>query len=177
MKILGGRAGVAIATAAGAALTVVGPVQTASAITTYKVDSNCDHKSCAVGYSGRLHIFYNSKENNGYYSGMAHFYGNVYDYAGETVSYNGATATRYDYVFGKNVLGNTASGTGQAVKNNAAMVENCAPYDGYRVYYNSGYQGSSQYFDHTYGSVNCAGGVSVNLNSTLKNENASQHFA
>ncbi|MEU3553483.1 hypothetical protein [Streptomyces fragilis] len=177
MKTLGRYAGASLATAVGAALAVLGPVQTASAVTTYKVNNNCDYRSCAIGYSGRLFLYYNSKENDGYYSGLAHFYGNVYDYAGETVSPNGAIAVRYDFVFGKNNVGNTASGTGVAVKNNAAMVENCAPYDGYRVYYNSGYQGSSQYFDHTYGSVNCAGGKSVNLNSTLKNNNASQHFA
>ncbi|WP_230396274.1 hypothetical protein [Streptomyces blattellae] len=60
------------------------------------------------------------------------------------------------------------------MKNNAASVQNCSSVDNYRVYYNSGYGGTSQYFAHRdpYGSCKL-----TNLISALKNENASQHFA
>ncbi|MFJ8149874.1 hypothetical protein ACIQ8D_07310 [Streptomyces sp. NPDC096094] len=177
MKMFNKRVGAALATIAATAAALLGTAPTANAAT-YKVDNNCGYKVCAIeNAGGQLNLHYNSIANDGYYSGVAHFYGNVYNYAGETVSANGATAQTYNFVFGKNVVGNTAAGTGQAVKNNAASVENCGPWDAYRVYYNSGYQGSSQYFAHTNGSQYCAGGKLVDLNSTLKNNNASQHFA
>ncbi|WP_392670809.1 hypothetical protein [Streptomyces sp. LN785] len=150
------------------------PIQPAAADSTVKVDSNCDFQNCT---SGDLDLHYNSIENDGYYSGVASFYGNIPSYYGQDVSPNGAVVVHYLYVFGNNVVGEKASGTGLGVKNAAASVENCAQYDSYRVYYNSSYQGASQYFADTQGSLYCAGGKIANLNSTLKNQNASQHFA
>ncbi|WP_405643088.1 hypothetical protein [Streptomyces uncialis] len=177
--MLNKRAQFALAAAAGTIVAVLGPAQSASAaIPTQNADSNCDYRSCPVGHAGQFHLHYNSKENDGYYSGTASFYGNVTNYAGETYGHNGgANPVHYKFVFGKNSAGLNGPGTGQAVKNNAASAENCSPWDSYRVYFNSGYQGSSQYFSHTNGSHLCAGGVHMNLNATLKNNNASQHFA
>ncbi|MCL7427142.1 MULTISPECIES: hypothetical protein [unclassified Streptomyces] len=177
MKMFNKRVSAVFVTTAATAAALLVTAPTANAAT-YNVDNNCGYKVCGIeNAGGQLNVHYNSIANDGYYSGRAHFYGNVYNYAGETVSANGATSQTYNFVFGKNNVGNTAPGTGQAVKNNAASVENCGPYDAYRIYYNSGYQGSSQYFAHTNGSQYCAGGKIVDLNSTLKNNNASQHFA
>ncbi|GGX06912.1 hypothetical protein [Streptomyces lomondensis] len=60
------------------------------------------------------------------------------------------------------------------MKNNAASVQNCARADNYRVYYNSGYGGTSQYSakNGPYGDCNI-----TDLISALKNSNASSHFA
>jgi hypothetical protein len=56
------------------------------------------------------------------------------------------------------------AGAGQDVKNNAASVHNYSTVTG-DIYYNSNQQGAVQ---------KIAGNSSANLNSTLKNENASQ---
>ncbi|MDX2294424.1 MULTISPECIES: hypothetical protein [Streptomyces] len=151
--------------AAMAAASLLFSTQSASAVA---ISDNCDVMPCSFG---DLHLYYNSIENDGYDSARASFYGNIPSYAGGQYG-----AIIYTYVFGKNSSGYTASGTGKGVKNAAASAQNCAQYDSYRVYYNSSYQGASQYFNETYG-VYCAGGKQVNLNSTLKNQNASQHFA
>ncbi|WP_153542234.1 hypothetical protein [Streptomyces sp. RB17] len=58
------------------------------------------------------------------------------------------------------------------MKKGAASANNCSDVDGYRVYYKTGYLGHSQSIPHYYG---C--GSSTNLDSTLKNNNASSHFA
>ncbi|WP_406287937.1 hypothetical protein [Streptomyces sp. NBC_00209] len=152
------------------------PAQPSMADTTTNVSDNCDTYNSGCSY-GDLDIHYNTIAYDGYYSAIASFYGNVYSYAGKDVSPNGAVVIHYKYVFGKNVNGVKASGTGAAVKNQGGSVENCAPADSYRVYYNSGYAGSSQYFQSTYGGLYCQGAKYVDLNSTLHNNNASQHFA
>ncbi|KOU85245.1 hypothetical protein ADK94_16635 [Streptomyces sp. XY593] len=107
-------------------------------------------------------------KDGSYTSSWAQFYGNVSDYTG-TSQYQGSTLTTFRYVF-------NGSGTGswQYMKNNAASVQNCSGTDAYRVYFNSGYGGTSQYFQkrEPYGSCPWS-----NLISALKNENASQHFA
>ena len=135
------------------------------------VSDNCDVPWINCSY-GDLWLFYNSKslaiKDGRIVSAYATFYGNVNDYWG-TQSYNGgSTLVTYRYVFDS-----ADSGHGQYVKNNAASVQNCASADNYRVYYNSGYGGTSQYF--------AAGGGwgcnHVDLISALKNNNASQHFA
>ncbi|MEV0929063.1 hypothetical protein AB0I99_28830 [Streptomyces spongiicola] len=142
------------------------PIQQAAAVA---ISDNCDVMPCSYG---DLHLHYNSVEHGGSYSARASFYGNIPSY------YGGMYANiSFTYIFGKNSLGQNTADTGKGVKNAAASVENCAPYDSYRVYYNSNYQGASQYFADTLGSQFCAGGKLVNLNSTLKNQNASQHFA
>ena len=56
------------------------------------------------------------------------------------------------------------AGAGQVVKNNAASVHNYSPVIG-DIYFNSNQAGPKQQI---------AGNTSANLNSTLKNENASQ---
>ncbi|MET8416471.1 peptidase inhibitor family I36 protein [Streptomyces sp. NPDC005134] len=70
------------------------------------------------------------------------------------------------YAFSISSYGGSA-GAGQFVKNNAASVENLNLNYRYRVYYNSNYSGAYQ----TVGTEAWA-----NLNSTLKNENASGAF-
>ncbi|MCQ1576627.1 hypothetical protein [Streptomyces parvus] len=160
-----------------ASLALLSPMQPAAAVESYdSVSDNCDIPQNKCSY-GDLHLHYNTIAHGGYSSARASFYGNIYNYAGQSVSPNGAVVVHYKFVFGKNSSGNNASGTNVAVKNQAGSVENCAPADSYRVYYNSGYAGSSQFFWHTFGSVYCAGGKQVDLNSKLHNNNASQHFA
>lgn len=137
----------------------------------YKVTDNCDVPWITCS-EGDLWLLYNSKElavsGGRYLSSWSSFYGNVSDYYG-TSQYQGSTLSTYRYVFNGN-----GNGSGQYTKNNAASVQNCAPADNYRVYYNSGYGGTSQYFAHNdpYGDCNL-----TNLISALKNNNASQHFA
>ncbi|MFF5515409.1 hypothetical protein [Streptomyces coeruleorubidus] len=137
----------------------------------YKVTDNCDVPWITCSY-GDLWLFYNSKEiavQDGYIkSAFTTFYGNVYDHWG-TSQYQGSSLTTYRYVFG-----NGGNGNGAYMKNNSASVQNCARDDNYRVYYSSGYGGTSQYFakNGPYGDCNI-----TNLISALKNNNASSHFA
>ncbi|HEY9369444.1 hypothetical protein [Streptomyces sp.] len=160
------RAAVVAMTASVGLMAAVTPAHAAE----YNVTDNCSVPwiSCS---EGDLWLLYNSKElaiQDGHYiTSWAQFYGNVSDYWG-TSQYQGSTLTTYRYVFNGN-----GNGAWQYVKNNAASVENCGV-DNYRVYYNSGYGGTSQYFAHRepWGDCNL-----TNLISALKNENASQHFA
>ncbi|MFJ4534365.1 hypothetical protein ACIP39_00070 [Streptomyces tibetensis] len=154
--------------AAGAALLFgAAPAQAA----TYNVSDNCDVPWITCSY-GDLWLFYNSKDiavQDGYIkSAFTTFYSNVSDHWG-TSQYQGSSLTTYRYVFG-----NGGNGNGQYMKNNAASVQNCAEDDNYRVYYNSGYGGTSQYFakNGPYGDCNI-----TDLISALKNNNASSHFA
>lgn len=155
------------ALAAGAAVLV--SAGTAEAATTVKVTSNCD--VYGVNCDGDIWMVYNSKEiavvDGVIKSSYATFYGNIPDFAGRS-KYVGSTLYNYVYVFG-----NGGNGAGQAVKNNAASVRNCSSVDNYRVYYYSDFDGHSQYFAHA-SPYNCP---FVNLDSTLKNENASLHFS
>jgi len=81
--------------------------------------------------------------------------GSVSDFAGSISDY-GST-----YVFK-----GPGAGQGTRVKNEAASVWN-RTFGSVRVYYNSGYSGANQAI---------APGAKVNLNSTLKNQNASHKF-
>ncbi|MFJ8789468.1 hypothetical protein [Streptomyces sp. NPDC102462] len=162
------RAGAAVSAFAAAAAVLAG-AGPAEAATTVKVTSNCD--VYGVTCTGDLWMVYNSKDlalnGDRIVSSWADFYGNIPDFAGRS-KYVGSDLYNYVYVFNGN-----GNGSGQAVKNNAASVRNCAPADNYRVYYNSDYLGHSQYFGHA-SAYDCP---FVNLDSTLKNENASAHFA
>ncbi|MET9252315.1 hypothetical protein [Streptomyces sp. NPDC003717] len=156
------------ATAALAAvLGTAGPAQAAE----YKVSDNCDVPWITCSY-GDLWLFYNSKElavQGGYIkSAYATFYSNVSDFYG-TSQYQGSSLTTYRYAFG-----NGGNGNGAYVKNNAASVQNCSSVDNYRVYFNSGYGGTSQYFAKNGPYEDCN---LTNLVSALKNNNASSHFA
>ncbi|CAL2060009.1 MULTISPECIES: hypothetical protein [Streptomyces] len=139
---------------------------------TYSVTSNCDVSWISCANEPDLWEMYNSKANSGsggnYTTSWASFYGDVDDYSG-TSQYQGSTLETYRYVFNGN-----GSGSGQAVKNNAGSIQNCSETDNYRVYYNSSYAGHSQYIGHrdAYGSC-----VWDDLDSTLQNNEASQHFA
>jgi hypothetical protein len=153
-----------------AAAAVMATAQPANAAE-YTVTDNCDVPWITCSY-GDLWLFYNSKDiaiQDGYIkSAYTTFYGNVSDHWG-TSQYQGSSLTTYRYVFG-----NGGNGNGQYMKNNAASVQNCARDDNYRVYYNSGYGGTSQYFakNGPYGDCNI-----TDLISALKNNNASSHFA
>ncbi|MCJ0869487.1 hypothetical protein [Streptomyces sp. AP-93] len=167
MNNLTRRAGTALAVTA-AALALMSPAAAAHTAPG-TVSDNCDVPwiNCT---EGDLWLFYNSKElavkDGMYVSAAARFWGNVNNYEGSS-GYQGSTLVTYRYVFD-----GAANGHGQYVKNNAASVENCAAADNYRVYYNSGYGGTSQYIGAVGWGCNW-----VNLISALKNNNASQHFA
>lgn len=137
----------------------------------YEVTSNCDVQWITCS-QGDLWLLYNSKElavsGDKYITSWATFYGNVSDYWG-TSQYQGSALTTYRYVFNGN-----GTGAWKYVKNAAASVQNCSSIDNYRVYYASGYGGTSQYFAHRASFGDCQ---LINLISALKNENASQHFA
>jgi hypothetical protein len=148
-----------------AVMATAGPAHAAE----FKVTENCDVPWITCS-SGDLVLWYNSKEivQDGD-SAFTAFYGDVYDHWG-TSQYQGSTLSTYRYVFGHG-----GNGNGQYTKNNAASVENSSEVDNYRVYYNSGYSGTSQYFaknDLWDGQDNL-----VNLITALKNNNASSHFA
>ncbi|WP_329311188.1 hypothetical protein [Streptomyces sp. NBC_01262] len=91
------------------------------------------------------------------------------NYGGSASSFGGTidnyTTSSVIYVFGGTVQ--ASGGYGYAVKNNAAS--GCVDSDtyNYKVFYNSYQGGTSQTFAH---------GVCQNLNSSLKNENASQDW-
>ncbi|MEV6793689.1 hypothetical protein AB0M87_17170 [Streptomyces sp. NPDC051320] len=73
------------------------------------------------------------------------------------------------YKFSASTSPNGGNGAGQAVKNNAASIDNWDPNFDFRVYYNSDY--SARYASQTipvYGEAN--------LNSQMKNQNASGNF-
>lgn len=165
-----GTAVVVMAAAATLPILTAGPASAATL--NYNVSSNCatypEHCSGGEVVDDPLYVNYHSADSNGNVSGsFAEFYGDVYNYASDT-THSENTDYVYHYVF----LSGYGDGSGQAVKNNAASANNCSTVDGYRIYYSSGYSGHSQYIDHYYG---CS--FNVNLDSTLKNENASQHFA
>lgn len=98
--------------------------------------------------SGEFCLYYNSDNA-----------GSVSDFTGSIPDYGASQPGCYEF---------KGSGTGQGlcVKNRAASVWNRSSRT-VRVYYNSGYGGSSQTF---------VSGARGNLNSTLKNENASHEF-
>jgi hypothetical protein len=158
----------AFAVTAAALLATATPAHAA----TYNVTSNCDVPWINCSTEPDLWLLYNSKayaiQNGTYVTSWATFRGNVPDYWG-TSQYQGSTLTTYRFVFNGN-----GNGAWQYVKNNAASVQNCSEVDNYRVYYNSDYAGHSQYFGHRDPYGDC---VLTDLDSTLKNENASQHFA
>jgi hypothetical protein len=96
--------------------------------------------------SGEFCYYYNS------YKG-----GSMRDFSSSSLaSYISSTGSCYTFK-------SAGAGQGVCVKNNAASVWNRTPYT-VKVYYNSNYGGASQSF---------ASGASGNLNSTLKNNNAS----
>ncbi|MBO1413164.1 hypothetical protein [Streptomyces sp. FH025] len=133
------------------------------------ISNNCGWQSSSDCSNGDnvLIISYNSNGGDGgNYSSSAKFFGNVPDYAGDTI-YSGMTVTDYRYVFS----GGNGSGNGVAVKNNAAAAKGCPSTVNYRIYYNSNYGGHSQLIPGSWG---CYAGT--NLDSTLKNNNASQHW-
>ncbi|MFF9691412.1 hypothetical protein [Streptomyces sp. NPDC014623] len=149
-----------------AVMTTAGPAHAAE----FKVTDNCDVPWITCSY-GDLWLFYNTKQyavQDGYIkSAFTTFYSNVSEHSG-TSQYQGSSLTTYRYVFG-----NGGNGNGEYMKNNAGSVQNCARDDNYRVYYNSGYGGTSQYFakNGPYGDCNL-----TDLISALQNNNASSHF-
>ncbi|MDX3224163.1 hypothetical protein [Streptomyces sp. ME19-01-6] len=90
------------------------------------------------------------------------------DFGGAASSFGGKinnyTTDSVVYVFGGTVSG---TGYGNAVKNNAASGCVDSNNENYKVFYNSYQKGVSQTFTH---------GTCKNLNSDLKNQNASQDW-
>ncbi|MDX3239393.1 hypothetical protein PV392_27635 [Streptomyces sp. ME03-5709C] len=165
---IGFRIVTAAITSIAALLLATSPAQ---AETTFYVNDNCDVSWITCSY-GDLNVNYNTMQygltSDGHLlTSYASFYGNVPDYAGAS-RYEGSSLVTYVYVFG-----NGGNGNGQRMKNNAGSVWNCAPEDNYRIYYNSGYVGHSQYIRNAYyGSC-----YWTDLDSTLHDQNASQHWA
>ncbi|MFG3292857.1 hypothetical protein ACGF3G_29140 [Streptomyces sp. NPDC048179] len=162
------KASAAVFAAAAALLVTASPAHAG----TFKVTSNCDVPWVSCSDEPELWELYNSKANStsggSYTTSWAEFWGDVYDYEG-TSEYQGSTLETYRYVFNGN-----GSGSGQYVKNNAGSAQNCSEVNNYRVYYNSGYAGHSEYFGARDAYADC---VWHDLDSTLKNNEASQHFA
>ena len=98
--------------------------------------------------SGEFCLYYNSDH-----------VGSVSDFTGSISDYGATQPECYEFK-------GAGAGQGQCVKNNAASVWNRTS-GSVTVYYNSGYSGDSQTF---------ASGAKVNLNATLKNENASHQL-
>ncbi len=99
------------------------------------------------------------------------------DYNNEIVFTGEQTWDHYKYVYDIAPWDPYLSqpGMGQAVKNNAASAALDDSAHHYVIYYNSNYQGASQaihWYQATAGGVNGA----VNLDSTLKNNDASQRW-
>ncbi|BCJ31546.1 peptidase inhibitor family I36 protein [Actinocatenispora sera] len=101
-----------------------------------------------VCQSGEFCYYYNSNEA-----------GSVSDFTGSVSNYGTTEPTCYDFK-------GSGAGQGTCIKNNAASVWNRSSVT-VRVYYNSDYGGTYQSF---------APGAKGNLNSTLKNNNASHLF-
>ncbi|MFY4721035.1 hypothetical protein [Streptomyces sp. LaBMicrA B280] len=162
-----GTAAAALAAIGSAVLYGAGPAS-ADVVGTKYVSTNCIDSTC----DGGLYVNYHSVATSG--SGnpsgsFADFYGNLYSHDYIDSPTTGTNAfIRYYFIFDKSM----GDGGGLSVKNNAASADNCSTVDGYRIYYNTGYAGHSQFISHVYG---CSG--SWNLDSTLKNNNASSHYA
>ncbi|MFC1416622.1 hypothetical protein [Streptacidiphilus cavernicola] len=104
-------------------------------------------------------LFYNS---NG--AGATYGFGiNVPDLSGYSYSCGAGNECRVNYVF------SGGAGSGVSVKNNAASVSNGYEAQEVTVFYNSNFSGPRQDIDPTM--------KAVNLNSTLKNEDASLYAA
>ncbi|MFJ9176783.1 hypothetical protein [Streptomyces sp. NPDC102360] len=101
-------------------------------------------ESCTSGYAC---LYYNSNYSGAFYRQ----YFNIPNYSG--------------YYFSASSSG--SAGAGLPVKNNVASVDNWDFNNGFRMYYNSNYAGTSQ---------SIAAGGAANLNTSLKNENASGKF-
>ncbi|MFC5835874.1 peptidase inhibitor family I36 protein [Nonomuraea insulae] len=86
--------------------------------------------------------------------------GSVSDFTGSVADYSTTQPTCYDFK-------STGAGKGKCIKNSAASAWNNSTKT-VRVYFNSGYTGTYQDF---------APGAKANLNSTLKNQNASHQFS
>ena len=98
--------------------------------------------------SGEFCLYYNSDHA-----------GSVSDFTGSIADYGATQPDCYEFK-------GAGAGQGQCVKNNAASVWNRTG-GTVTVFYNSDFGGASQSF---------AAGAKVNLNATLKNENASHKF-
>jgi len=98
--------------------------------------------------SGEVCFYYNSNQQ-----------GSVSDFTDSVGSYGNSQPSCYDFK-------GSGNGKGKCLKNEAASVTNRTGKP-VTVYYNSNYQGASQ---------TIPAGASVNLNSTLKNQNASHRI-
>ncbi|WP_030457618.1 hypothetical protein [Kitasatospora sp. NRRL B-11411] len=148
-----------------AVLVVPGQAQAANAVD-YYVSDNCNTQSssdCSAGFNV-LDVYY-SQNGEG---GRAKFLGNVSNYDSDSF-YEGAVLYTYHYRY---AYGTSSAGVNQGVRNNAASVKGCSSAANYRVYYSPAYQGSSQYIPGDWGCDNV-----TNLESWLRNENASQHWS
>lgn len=153
------RLAVGAGLAMSAALLTHAPAQAA---TSYEGDA------CSVSNENCFALFYNSGVNT-WTSSCFLSNKSISDLYG--YSPNGATLVRYVFIApGTHINTNLAvswcigNGEGQEVKNNAAAAASGEASATNTVYYNSGYAGASQSFGPR---------STGNLNSTLKNENAS----
>ncbi|WNI16188.1 hypothetical protein [Actinacidiphila sp. ITFR-21] len=166
----------AVVAAAGVSAVTTAPAHASPPLNVY-VGNNCGMypQDCdgndMVG--GGLYLFYHSRTGSAQFptGSNAVFYGDVYNYASDTGQVGERT-----YVYHYEFFAGKGEGSGEPVKNNAAAAVSCSTVtrDDYRIYYNSGYTGHSQEFDAAY---YCLDAPAINLDSTLTNENASQHWA
>ena len=125
---------------------MVGVVLTATAVTT--APSAQAAARDGICQSGEFCLYYNSDHA-----------GSVSDFTTSISDYGASQPECYEFK-------GAGAGQGQCVKNNAASVWNRTS-GSVTVFYNSGYSGDSQTF---------ASGAKVNLNATLKNDNAGHRF-
>ncbi|MEU7476811.1 peptidoglycan DD-metalloendopeptidase family protein [Lentzea sp. NPDC042327] len=130
------------------ALAAAAAVLAAASLTALTVTPAAAAARDGVCDSGEFCYFYNSDHA-----------GSVSDFAGSISDYGSTQPSCYDFK-------SAGAGQGLCVKNNAASVWNRTG-GTVRVYFNSGYAGATQDF---------ASGAKTNLNSTLKNNNASHQF-
>ncbi|MGX1562815.1 hypothetical protein [Streptomyces sp. NPDC055506] len=162
-------AALALAVVSCAGATTIATEGQAHAVTPVYSSSPCisrDSRGFDPDCEADLFINYNSSPQSGVKpapGAYADMYGDIYDYSAG-LDGNGV------YVFVFSTAGDRP-GAGQKIKNNAASADPCGV-NSYRIYYNSGYTGHSQYF----GSDQFCDG-DFNFDSTLKNEDASEHWS
>jgi hypothetical protein len=132
----------------------------ANAATIVYTPDNCFYSDAQIFDSNEcpnaLNIFYHPADGGGF----AELAGNVSNYSSVVIG-----STDYDYVFG-DMAGTSTDGVGQAIRNNAASAYDTSSAT-YTIFYYTGYSGHAQTFTPN---------TSIDFDSTLRNEDASQYM-
>jgi hypothetical protein len=150
-----------VAAALGAlAVTGLATAAPASAATIVYTPDNCYYSSAQIFDTDEcpvaLFVYYHPSDGGGF----AEMVGNVANYSSVVIG-----NIDYDYVFG-DMAGTSTDGVGQGIRNNAASAYDTAS-STYTVFYYTGFSGHAQTFTPN---------TSINFDSTLRNEDASQYL-